>query len=289
MESFDSQLIENIKLEPADLDSFASWKKENGHDIIYNEGIYWEKIFQGFYQPAHIVQKLSLEQIHYPQFLHWGVRGVLQDSESSLANGLIHFYAFEHIKKFDITVFSHQRRSNVRKCFRNVDIREVKDEKIMMDQGYDVISSSLQRTNHLEIPSKDEYLKHCTAYINNGDNSHIILGAFLENRLLAYLDICAVEETAYLMNMYIHSDALNFSVSPGLFYSAFLLCRESEKITQVLAGGPTPDDNGLEIFKKRMGFTIVDVPTFCKMNKMVALLLRMKCPESYHQLLSVHH
>lgn len=286
MKTIDTDTITNhIKLEPANIKNFAEWKQLLGHKIIFKNGIYWEQIRKGFYQPIHFLQKLDPEQVQYPSLLSWGVRGAMDEKDRMKANGSSSIYTLENLKTFDFSMFSQKRRENIRRCFKRVEIREIKDENILLEQGYDVVKSSMERTKYKKLISKESYLKTCNIYVNKGDNSHLVLGAFIDNKLLAYSEMYAVENTAYMMNMMIATEALKYGVSAGLFYTQFVLAQHSKDITQLYAGGYTPDDSSLDVFKHSMRLVVKKVPFFSRVLKPAGLLLHLFYLSEYIQLL----
>ena len=286
MKTVDTDIITNtIKLEPASLEQCAEWKQLLGNKIVFKNGIYWEQIRKGFYQPIHFLQKLDPEQVKHPSLLSWGVRGAVDDKDRMKANGSSSYYTLENFKTFDFSMFSQKRRENIRKCFNRVEIREIKDENILLEQGYDVVKSSMERTRYKRLISKESYLKKCNVYVNKGDNSHLVLGAFQDNKLLAYGEMYAVENTAYMMNMLIATEALKYGVSAGLFYTQYVLAQHSKNITELYAGGYTPDDSSLDTFKNSMCLTVKRVPFFSRVIKPASLLLHMFYISEYIQLL----
>ncbi len=278
-------ILSSITLFPASIKDFAIWKASQGHHIVEKNNLYWHEAFKGFYQPIHILQELHQNQIHSPKMMAWGVRGALKKSEQFLANGAIEYYTLPNLNSFDFSMFSQKRRENIRKCFRRVEIKEIKDENILLEQGYDVVRSSLERTHHASIPTKEKYLANGTAYVNRGDNSHMVLGAFEDNKLLAFLELSAVEDTVYLVTMMIASEALKHGVSSGLFYTSFELSKYAPGVRRMFAGGRTSGHETLDVFKQSMGMSIVKEPFWSNILSSARFVLKHKYPQKYNRLI----
>jgi len=277
-------ILKESKIIPANIEEFADWKKSLGHKIILKNGIYWEELKSGFFQPIHLLMRLNKSQIKSPSMLKWGMRSALKEEDKNYANGLILYNTFEEFKNFDFNYFSTNRRHNIRKCFKRVDIVELKDAQLLKEQGYDVVCSSLKRTRHRKIPNRDEYLNECIAYINNGDNSRMVLAGFVNGKLGGYMESCSVDGIVYLLTMYLATDALKHCICPGLLYTFYMICQNSDQVKEMVTGLPVCNDENLNIFKKSMGQTIKSVPSWYKILSPIKEILKIKYPDKYYRL-----
>ncbi|MBN2411466.1 hypothetical protein JXQ31_07220 [candidate division KSB1 bacterium] len=277
-------ILKESKLVPANINEFAEWKRSLGQKIIYKNGIYWEELRAGFFQPIHLLMRLNKSQIKTPAPLYWGIRSGLNEEEKNDANGSILYHTFPDFKTFGFHSFSKNRRKNIRKCFNTAEIIEVRDGQLLKDQGYDVVYSSLSRTRHRKIPQRDAYLKGCTAYINNGDNSRMVLAGLVNGKLGGYLEICSVEGIVYVQTLFMATDAMKYCISAGLFYTIYMICQKSESVTEMAIGQPVTDDDNLNVFKKSMGQIVKSIPAWYKIIFPIKPILKLKYPDKYYRL-----
>ena len=280
-----SETIRDLQIEPTSIEKLAEWRISKHKNIIYRHDVFWEEIKKGFFQPLYLLQRLHASQIHFMSAKNWGIRAAVSMQDEHQATGTLTYYTLENFKQIEFVRFSKNRRKNIRKCFREVEIKEIRDEKILFEQGYDIVKSSLERTRHRKhIPEKKEYQKGCASYINPGDNSRMVLGGFRDHQLLGFLELYAVRDTINLVNLLVSTEALKYCVSPGLYFTAYLLGKQTDSIKQFFAGLSNPLDKELCVFKESMGQTLKSIPIICKMAFPTGLLMRVASPYYYHRL-----
>ncbi len=277
-------ILKASKLVPAKTNEFAEWKRSLGQKIFYKNGIYWEELKTGFFQPIHLLMRLNKSQFTPPSPLYWGTRYGLIEEEKNDANGSILYHTFPDFKTIGLHSFSKNRRKNIRKCFNTAEIIEIRDGQFLKDQGYDVVYSSLCRTRHRKIPQRDAYLKGCTAYVNNGDNSRMVLAGLVDGKLGGYLEICSVGGIVYVQTLYMATEAMKYCICSGLFYTVYMICQKSETVTEIVFGQPVTDDDNLNVFKKSMGQIIKSIPARYKIIFPIKPILKLKYPDKYYRL-----
>jgi len=282
-EKIDNILKESI-LEPADINEYAAWQKSLGHKIRQKNGVYWHELRTGFFQPIHLLTRLNVSQIKPPSAFYWGIRSGLKEEDENYANGSILYHTFPDFKTFGLHSLSKNRRKNIRKCFKNTDIIQVRDGQLLKNQGYDVVCSSLTRTRHRKIPDRERYLSGCTAYINTGDNSRMVLAGLVNGKLGGYLEICSVDGIAYVQTLYLATEAMKYCICSGLFFTIYMICQKSDHIIEMAIGQPVTGDDKLNVFKKSMGQTIKSIPSRYKILFPVKPILKLKYPDKYYRL-----
>ena len=110
------------------------------------------------------------------------------------------------LARYDFDALPAKSRNKVRKCWKTNEIVQVIEPRVLRDQGYDVRCSVHQRTGMWKPPSEVEYVAGLDKYMENP--CRLVLAGLAEGRLRGYLDGFAVDGTAYLDHLYVHSDAL---------------------------------------------------------------------------------
>ena len=108
-------------------------------------------------------------------------------------------------------------------------------------------------------PSEVEYVAGLDKYMENP--CRLVLAGLAEGRLRGYLDGFAVDGTAYIDHLYVHSDALQTEVGTGLVFEFVQACRRSglstrDRVRSRCPVGPQPQQ-----YKEKMGFPVVKIPT----------------------------
>jgi hypothetical protein len=153
---------------------------------------------------------------------------------------------------------------------------------VLREQGYDVRCSVHQRTGMWKPSSAAEYVAGLDRYMANP--CRLILAGLAAGRLRAYLDGFAVEGTAYLDHLYVHSDALQTEVGTGLVFEFVQACRRSGLVREIVYGLDVPSDQSLKQYKEKMGFPVVKVPTRLWLLQPAGALIRWWRPEVYYRL-----
>ena len=61
--------LENLELASSDIESFVKWRQSCGIKIVSKNGVYWAELKKGFYQPVHLMHKISAKDSASPTCL----------------------------------------------------------------------------------------------------------------------------------------------------------------------------------------------------------------------------
>lgn len=263
-------------------EQFAIWKKQERAPVIFYRDRYWEELRKGFYQPIHLLARLSVEQAKRPTQWCWGYRAALCENDSATVNGSVAVHLLSDIKDYDIQTLFRKRRTHLRKCLKLVNIVQLTGPHILQKQGYEVVRAALQRTKHASPPSRQEYLAGLTAYTTN--KHRLVLAGMIDNRLGGYVDGWAIDGTAYINNVYIATKALPTSIGTGLIFEFVQACRRSGTINEVVYGQHSRENPALCQFKEAMSFPVKHIPARVKIAPIIKEYLRWHRPHQYYRL-----
>ena len=154
----------------------------------------------------------------------------------------------------------------------------------MITDGYEVYLSWKQRIGKVY---KDRSHKNTFRnWINNEYliSKRLILGAYVDDHLIASLIGHAVQDTACMTMLYSNSKFHSFHPVDALVYSFILICQKNPDINRVINGLKSLKP-GLQIFKKRHGFKEIVYPAYIHMNYLARTAAKIFLPEQYKRLM----
>lgn len=261
---------------------FALWKKQQRAHVISYGDHYWEELRRGFYQPIHLLARLSANQVKRPTPFCWGYRAALSENCTEAANGWVAVHLLSNVKDYDIQSLFRKRRTHLRKCHKLVEIVRLTGSGILQQQGYEVVLSALKRTKHASPPSEKNYLEGLTTYTNN--DRRLVIAGIIDAKLGGYVDGYAVDGIAYINNVYIATEALPTSIGTGLIFEFIQACRRSGEIREVVYGQHSREDSSLCKFKDAMGFSVTPIPAKVEITPVMKKYLCWRRPNSYYRL-----
>lgn len=263
---------------------FANYSRHKGNHVVHHHGRYWEEMFPGLYQPVHFLARLSAEQITRPVPLCWGFRAALTEDDQEAANGSIPVHLLSNVKDYDLQSLSSNRRYQLRKCRKLVKIVQLIDPDLLQQQGYEVLVSSLKRTEnpYRKIPSKEDYLTDLADWGTH--KNELILAGLIDDKLGGYITGYAVDGTAYIESVDLLTEAMTTNISTGLHFEFVQVCRQSGKVCEIVHSPYYPEDPALGIFKEGMGFPVKHIPTKVRLNPIIEKYIRYRRPLGYYRL-----
>lgn len=263
-------------------DELAAWRRAKGQRLARSRGRWWEQVKPGFYQAMHWMARLRQEEVGPPTALCWGFRTTLHEDHAGAANGWLPVHLLSDLDRYDFDALPAKSRNKLRKCWKTNEIVEVAEPQVLRDQGYDVRCSVYQRTGMWPPASEGGYVAGLDAYVSSP--CRLVLAGLAEGRLRGYLDGFAVDGTAYLDHLYVHSAALQTEVGTGLVFEFVQACRRSGLVREIVYGLDVPSDRSLKQYKEKMGFPVVKIPTRQWLLQPARTLIRRWRPEVYYRL-----
>lgn len=263
-------------------EELATMRRQQGTKVICHRGHYWTEALPGFYQPIHLMARLSAAEATSPVPLCWGFRAALCEDDAAVANGSLPVHLLSNIKDYDLDSLPQKSRTDLRKCRKRVKIVQLIGPALLQEQGYEVLCSSLQRTKHKKPPARKDYLADLTDYTTN--KYRLVLAGLIGDKLGGFIDGWAVNGTAYMISGYYATEALPTSMVTGLNFEFVQICRRFGKIHEVVDGLHLREIPALDFSKKKIGFPIKFIPAKVRMNPIMANFIRWQRPHAYYRL-----
>lgn len=261
----------------------AERRRAEGARVIEHAGHYWEQVgAPGFFQPVHLLARLTPEEVTRPTPFSWGFRAALTPERAGAANGSVPIVGIPNLKDYDFTSLSPNRRNKIKKCQRLVRLVQLTGPELLLEQGYDVVVDGLSRTRHKAPPSRESYATEVKHYFQGGH--WCVLAGLIDGRLGGYVDGYVVDGVAYGCKAYYATWALPTNISSGLVFEFTQICRRLGTVHRMVNGLHAREHASLSTFKDEMGYVVEHVPIKWEMNVLARSFIRWRRPHVYYRL-----
>lgn len=263
-------------------DEMAAWRREQGSRVVRHRGRWWWEIRRGFYRPIHTLARLRAEEATRPAPAAWGFHATLRDDDAAAANTALPAHRIANLDEYDEEALASKRRYELRKARSLVELVVLRDPWLLLEQGYEVMRSSIERTGFGRLPSREEFAADVECSVVPG--RRFVLAGLIDGDLAGYAECFAVDGVAYYEEMRVRTEALPTNISKALMVEFALICKRSDQIRELMNGVIAPDDETLTAHKERLGFPVAPVPARVSMLPGARLAIRLLAPSSYYRL-----
>jgi hypothetical protein len=260
----------------------SAMRAAEGDVVVRGPGGHWRASPFGFYQPIHLLAGMRAAEVRRPARLCWGFRAALSAEDAHLANASIPLHLLSDVSRFDERVLSRNRRSDLRRCRRQVEFRRLTAPGLLLEQGHDVFLSAVRRLGHWRPLSGPEYRARVSRRAGHG--RRLIIAGLVDGTLRGYLDSYAVDGVLHTDEIFVASDALRTGIGTGLYVETFLTAARDGNLREVCNGLHRPEDPNLCRFKEGLGFRVVHLPARTVIPAPVRAFLRARRPATYYRL-----
>jgi len=272
-----------VRLEVVTEAELARHRSEEGVRVIPHCGHFWEEAgAPGFFQPVHLLARLTPEEATRPTPLSWGYRAALTPEGAQAANGQVPIVRLKDLAGYDASSLSANRRSKLRKCQRRVRVVQLTGPEFLVEQGHALVVDALSRTGHRKLPSREAFLAEMRRYFQG--RHWCVLAGLVEGRLGGFLTGYAVDGIAYGGSAYYATWALPTNISTGLIFEFAQACRRSGNVQMLVGGLHSREVPQLSQFKDDMGFVVDPIPSRWDMNVLAQAFIRWRRPHAYYRL-----
>lgn len=263
-------------------DELAAWMMERGTKIIRHHGRYWMATHPGFYFATHPMARMNLAEASRPSPLCWGFRTSLCEADTSKANGSMPLHLLTDVANYTWETRSARCRNKLRNLRKQVRIVELHKPDLLLEQGYDILSSAHARNGYGRLPRRTVYRKEIERYYDAGRG--LVIGGLIEGKLGGYMTSYAVGATAYVDDLFLHSAYLRTNISLGLFFEWVQICRRAGSIREIVHGLHAREAQGLCRYKEELGLSVVHVPARIWFAPLTGRIVKKLRPHAYYRL-----
>lgn len=264
-------------------DHVAELLARQGAHVRSAHGRLWLEARRGFFEPVHWLARFTSAQARRPG-LCWGYRAALHDADSGVANGFVPIHVLDGVQDYDGSALPKDTRRYLRRLPQEgVRIVHVTDARIFEDQGYEVMRDFHARVGKRgPLPDREGYVSGIRRRVE--DDSWLFLAGLAGDRLLGYVSVLVIEDTAHLMQAVIATEATRLRLNKALDHETLCVLARHEGLTEVSAGLHTPDVPGLAEYKVRLGFKVKMLPARVGIVWPVSRYLARRRPHKYYRL-----
>ncbi len=259
----------------------TAMRAEEGERIRRCRGRSWRSTYGGFYQPVHMLSRMSASEATRPSLRCWGYRVALTESDAGQANAAIPLYLLADVDAFTQGL-SRNRRGDVRKCRRFVDIEVLREPSLLLEQGHRVFLSATDGRAYCKPLTEAEYVQGVRRSFAHG-RTRIVAG-LIDGELAGYMVSFAVDGILYLEQVFVCAEARRTGIGTGLYVATIEGALDSGKIDAVCNSFHTPELPNICRFKESLGFAVARVAARLSAPAPVLAIVRRRQPEVYYRL-----
>ena len=262
--------------------ALAAMRAKEGDAIVLRGDCYWRAVYPGFYQPIHLLARVSAAEVRRPARLCWGFRAALAPEDAHLANASVPVHLLSEVQNFEEGGLSRNRRSDLRRCRRLVEIRRLGDPSLLLEQGYEVFMSAVRRLGYWKPLSERAYRARILRRAAHGPR--LLVAGLIGGRLRGYIDSYVVGDVLYNDEIFVATSALRTGIGTGLYVETLNTAARTKSIRDVCNSLHRPHDVNLCRFKQGLGYRVVPIPARAQIRPPMRAFLRARRPELYYRL-----
>jgi len=289
------ETIVSLRLHNVGVEQRAIADSQAGERFHNFNGVWWHRVKPFFYRPASFL--LPLKPYESP-LSPWPAPGGYYHEvpEGAARNGSIVTNEITDPGRFELETLKNNKNGarKVREIERGLSvlsIRRVANLDDLLGDGYRAFRAWEQRTVDVssDVWHKDIHTANFKSWAERVFHHpyDLLLGAYFENRLVAFIRIKSTDGVANLVNSWgDHSMYKTHHVSPTtvLNYAYIKICGHSPGILKAVNGLRSHKDS-LERYKAELGYRHVTYPAFVCLRPPVRSLVRFFLPIQYRRLM----
>ncbi len=275
-------MIIDISFNPFTIDEYMCYEKEHDNTIFKSQGIWWRAVNPFFCVPAWHFSSFPAGE-RKPAL----VRSLLGYShlvpEQKYSNSVYYILCMDKVQEYQLRKIRRQMQQDIRRGLNRLQIRTITSFSELINGGHQVYLSWFERIKNIKgqkYLQNKKFISMIEAAILS--KKKIILGAFLDEMLIAYLIGVVVDQKAFIEKCYAMTDYLAYHPTQALLYTFINACKNNENISLITLGQASFERPSLNSFLIRQGFEMREYPAFIKINQATKTLVRILLPRKYH-------
>ena len=278
------ELLHSTNMHCMDTDEMVSFDKDLDPDWKFHQAdsVWWRTVKPFFCQPADIYARI-VPHTQRPNALAalGGYYHMVPDGCE--ANGKIVFNEIRNPAGFDLSAIRQTKRNIIRRGLRKMRLQRITSPELLLSEGYQIFLDWQKRILGIA-PEKTDQSRYAQWVTRLTRHPHeIVLGAFYEDRLTAWIVARANGDRANLTKAFGHSDFRNLEPASTLIYAYILICAQNPQIKSACDGLRSTKPS-LEEYKAALGFEHVEYPAYIHMRLAVRPLVQRLFPSQYKRL-----
>ncbi len=289
------ETIASLRLHNASVEQRAGADSQAGERFHNSNGVWWHRVKPFFYRPASFLLPLRpYESPPSPWLALGGYYHVVP--EGAARNGSIVTNEITDPGRFELEMLKKNKNGarkvrEIEKGLSVLSIRRVANLDDLLEDGCRVFRAWEQRTVDVlsDVWHKNIHAANFQSWAERVFRHpyDLLLGAYLENRLVAFVRIKSTDGVANIVNSwgdYSMYKTLQVSPTTVLNYAYIKICGHSPGIHKAVNGMRSLKDS-LERYKAELGYRQTCYPAFICVRPPVRSLVRLLMPLQYRRLM----
>jgi hypothetical protein len=243
-------------------DDFAKDELKRGKILHKHDGIWWTEKVKFYYGPLNKMRIFTPKEVA-PNFFK-ALLGYSYRVKEQTENGhdiIYNILQGESLREYNIKKIPSPKRSQVRQGLNNCHVKVIKDiAPYLLEMKSININQALRFDN---MGAKKDYLP-ATYYEeqeekwrknmldNFSHTGHFMIGAFVGEKLAAFIDLIIIEDTWEFGAVKSHDDYLPFRTVDALYYHILHTASLNSRCKYVINGGAKDERESLTKFKMKL-------------------------------------
>jgi len=276
------ETISSIQLYNMTTEELVEAEKMMGRRLHYSEGTWWKQVKPFFYLPANFMTRVVPQQCRPKPWVALGGYYHMVPTGAP-RNGAIVINEILDPSSYGLNSLQAKKRQQMRRLLAQFRIARVERLNDLLTDGFRIYRDWEKRKNpRIKRSNPAVFEKWITRLFHHPHQ--LILGAYDQSRLAAFLTAEAVEGVANATELFTDSSYAKTAPSVALRYAYAKIAAQSPGIYKVCDGFRSMVES-LERIKLLLGFQHVPYPAFINVRSFFRPWVRLLLPTEYRRLM----
>jgi hypothetical protein len=252
-------------------------------EFHFASGVWWRKVKPFFYVPADMMMRISpAAAVPKPWLALGGYYHLVPYGEGT--NGAVVANEISNLEDYSLDSVKKKKKTRIQRALATLRIQRVTDLQDLLNDGYRIYRDWDSRTPDVRVRRSDSERFKEWITLSLAHPHLVILGAYCEDRLIAFLMARAAGGTANIEKSFSLSEFNHQSPMTALTYAYVKICANSPGVHRAWSGLRSMKES-LEQYKAELGFQHVSYPAFIHLRPPIRPLVRWLMPVEYNRLM----
>lgn len=276
------ETISSLRVYNMTMEELVEAARNGGSRLHYSDGVWWRQVKPFFYLPANFMTRVTPQQsdpkpwVALGGYYHMVPPGVP-------SNGQIVVNEISDPARYGLQSLQAKKRQQMRRLLTQFRIARVENLNDLLTDGFRIYRDWEKRKNPRVKRSNPVVFEQWMTRLFHHPHQ-LILGAYDQEHLVAFLTAEAVEGVANATQFYSDSSYARLAPSVALRYAYAKIAAQSPDILKVCDGFRSLVDS-LEHLKLLLGFQHVSYPAFICVRSVFRPFARWLFPTEYRRLM----
>ena len=277
------ETIATIRLHNMTIEEMAEADRQAGSRLHFSDGVWWREVKPFFYLPANFLTRIIPSQAKPKPWLALGGYYHMVPPGTG-GNGVIVTNEVSDPASYQLASVKSDKRRQIRRALAFFRIRRVDNLSDLLGDGFCIYLDWSKRTKNVRdrLSRAAAFRRWITPLFHHPYK--LILGAYAEDRLVAFQISAAVEGAANISFSFSDSSFNALTPKSALNYAYVKICAQHGEIHKA-CGGFRSLKESLEHYKSELGFQHVSYPAFVSLRSVLRPLVRLVLPTEYRRLM----